>query len=66
MDTFNKRQREKNKKIKKKQKAEKKEERRSSEGGLEIDWSSAPENLTLSQDELSEMEKQKSQKSSNK
>ncbi|MEC8738323.1 MAG: hypothetical protein VXX63_00410 [Bacteroidota bacterium] len=61
MDTFNKRLREKNKASKKKLKEEKKEERKKSSGGLEIDWSSAPENLTMSQEELSARDNLKSQ-----
>ena len=55
-ETFNKKQREKNRERKKKEKFDKKENRRaSSPGGSEIDWDSAPENKTLTQDE----EKQK-------
>jgi len=51
-ETFNKKQREKNRERKKKEKLEKKENRRaSSAGGSEIDWDSAPENKTLTQDE---------------
>lgn len=51
-ETFNKKQREKNRDRKKKDKLEKKETRRSSSsGGSEIDWESAPENKTLTQDE---------------
>ena len=61
MDTFNKRLREKNKALKKKLKEEKREERKKVSGGLEIDWSSAPENLTMSQEELSARDNLKSQ-----
>ena len=52
-ETFNKKQREKNRERKKKEKLEKKENRRaSSTGGSEIDWDSAPENKTLTQEEM--------------
>ena len=51
-ETFNKKQREKNRNLKKKEKLEKKEMRRqSSAGGSEIDWDRAPVNNTLTQDE---------------
>tara|TARA_Y100000589_G_C27048839_1_gene586393 strand:+ start:412 stop:621 length:210 start_codon:yes stop_codon:yes gene_type:complete len=52
-ETFNKKQREKNRERKKLEKLEKKENRRaSSTGGSEIDWDSAPENKTLTQEEM--------------
>ena len=51
-ETFNKKQREKERARKKKEKQNKREERRENEtSGLEIDWSSAPENKTLSEKE---------------
>ena len=51
-ETFNEKQREKNRERKKREKLEKKEMRRqSSAGGSEIDWDSAPVNNTLTQDE---------------
>ena len=51
-ETFNKKQREKNRNLKKKEKLEKKEMRRQSSAGVsEIDWDSAPVNNTLTQDE---------------
>ena len=54
--SYNKRQREKNKQKKKKEKRERMEERKqvradSDDAGIEIDWSSAPENKTLSDSE---------------
>ena len=53
--TFSKREREKKRAKKKKEKLEKKEARKEdSTGGLEIDWSSAPENHTLSDEEKRE------------
>ena len=52
-ETFNKKQREKTRERKKREKLEKKENRRaSSSGGSEIDWDSAPENKTLTQEEM--------------
>ena len=51
-ETFNKKQREKDRAKKRKEKLEKKSAKRDKERtGLEIDWSSAPENMTLSQEE---------------
>lgn len=51
-ETFLKKQREKDRSQKKKAKKEKRDQRRDSDSiGLEIDWSSAPENKTLSQTE---------------
>lgn len=51
-ETFNKKQREKTRDRKKKEKLEKKENRRDSDSsGSGIDWDSAPENKTLTQDE---------------
>lgn len=56
-ETFYKKQREKERAQKKKIKQEKREIKRdSAEKGLEIDWSSAPENKTLSQQELASKE----------
>ena len=56
-ETFFKKQREKNRERKKKEKFEKKENRRaSSTGGSEIDWESAPENKTMTQDEMEQKE----------
>ncbi|MEX2595677.1 MAG: hypothetical protein WEC59_02020 [Salibacteraceae bacterium] len=54
--TFNKRQREKDKQKRKKEKRERMDERKqqraeSDDSGVEIDWSSAPENATLSEKE---------------
>lgn len=54
--SFSKRQREKDRQKKNKEKRERMEERKQQRveggtGGLEIDWSSAPENLTLSDKE---------------
>ncbi len=61
-ETFNKKQREKNRNLKKKEKLERKEMRRqSSSGGSEIDWDSAPVNNTLSQDEERQKAKQRNQ-----
>ena len=61
-ETFNKKQREKNRNLKKKEKLEKKEMRRaSSSGGSEIDWESAPENKTLTQDEERQKAKHRNQ-----
>lgn len=58
-ETFNKKLREKKRAKKKETKTEKRGLRKSnSAGGLEIDWSSAPENKTLSESE-------KTQKSQN-
>ena len=50
-ETFNKKQREKDRARKKKEKLEKREERKTDGGGIEIDWSLAPENLTLTENE---------------
>ncbi len=51
-ETFNKKQREKERAKKKKEKREKRDAKRETSGeGLEIDWSSAPENVTLSEKE---------------
>lgn len=51
-ETFLKRQREKDRNQKKKAKREKRDTKRDqSNGGLEIDWSSAPENKTLTPNE---------------
>ena len=50
-ETFNKKQREKDRARKKKEKLEKREERKTEGGGIEIDWSSAPENLTMTENE---------------
>jgi hypothetical protein len=51
-ETFLKRQREKDRNQKKKAKREKRDAKREhSTGGLEIDWSSAPENKTLTPNE---------------
>ena len=50
-ETFNKKQREKDRARKKKEKLEKREERKTEGGGIEIDWSLAPENLTLTENE---------------
>ena len=55
-ETFNKRQREKDRARKKREKLEKKEVKKSEGGGLEIDWGSAPENLTLTDDEKNQQE----------
>lgn len=54
-ETFNKKQREKDRIQKKNRKIQKREEKKqhSESGGLEIDWSSAPENKTLTQNEQS-------------
>ena len=61
-ETFNKKQREKNRNLKKKEKFEKKEMRRqSSAGGSEIDWESAPVNNTLTQDEELQKAKHRNQ-----
>lgn len=52
-ETYLKKQREKKRLQKKKEKMENKNLRRDQDkGGLEIDWDSAPENLTLSKEEL--------------
>ena len=52
-ETFFKKQREKNRERKKREKLEKKENRRaSSTGGSEIDWDSAPENKTMTKEEM--------------
>ena len=59
-ETFNKKQREKKRMEKKKLKKEKRENRKNDEkSGVEIDWSSAPENKTLSSNELEFRKKQK-------
>ena len=51
-ETFLKRQREKDRNQKKKAKREKRDAKRDqSNGGLKIDWSSAPENKTLTSNE---------------
>lgn len=51
-ETFNKKQREKDRANKKKFKIEKREAKKdNTERGLEIDWSSAPENRTLTHEE---------------
>lgn len=54
-ETFNKKQREKERAQKKQMKSQKREHKKDSGdgGGLEIDWSSAPENKTLTQTEHS-------------
>ena len=58
--TFNKRQREKERAKRKQEKREKKDMKRGGESqGLEIDWSSAPENLTLSDKEEAQKAKNK-------
>ena len=60
-ETFYKKQREKERAQKKKMKKEKRELKRdNSQKGLEIDWSSAPENKTLSQGERASKEAVKS------
>ena len=52
-ETFFKKQREKNRERKKREKLEKKENRRAaSTGGSEIDLDSAPENKTMTKDEM--------------
>ena len=52
-ETFNKKQREKKRLEKKKSKLEKRENRKNNEkGSIEIDWASAPENNTLTSEEL--------------
>lgn len=63
-ETFNKKQREKNRARKKKEKLEKRElsKENSESKGLEIDWESAPENKTLSH---AEEEQKKRNKQSN-
>ena len=54
-ETFNKKQREKERDRKKKMKREKRDSKKENSGqGLTIDWSSAPENKTLSQSERKE------------
>lgn len=54
-ETFAKKQREKKRAMKKKQKAAKKEARQAEENkGISIDWSSAPENKTLTQSEMAQ------------
>lgn len=51
-ETFLKKQREKERQKKKREKQEKRETRREqTDKGLEIDWSSAPQNSTLTQEE---------------
>ena len=56
-ETFLKKQREKERIRKKKIKLEKREmKKENNSGGLEIDWSSAPENKTLTQVELARKE----------
>lgn len=63
-ETFNKKQREKERARKKKAKRDKRDLRRdSSESGLQIDWSSAPENNTLTEAEREQQ--QKNQQSNN-
>ena len=57
--SFNKRQREKDKQKRNKEKREKREERKLEKaenggGGPEIDWDSAPVNMTLSKEEEAE------------
>ena len=60
-ETFLKKQREKERAQKKKAKQEKRDTKRdSTQKGLEIDWSSAPENKTLSQQESAAKEAVKS------
>lgn len=65
--TFSKRQREKDRQKKNKEKREKMEERKNQKAeegsGLEIDWSAAPENLTLTKEE--ENDKNKVEKQNN-
>ncbi len=59
-DTFLKKQREKERTRKKQMKKEKKEQRReNSSSEPEIDWSSAPENKTLSKEEEAQKDKNK-------
>ncbi len=59
-ETFNKKQREKERARKKKLKQEKRDSRRENgDTGLEIDWSSAPENKTLTEAERAKMESNK-------
>ena len=59
-ETFNKKQREKKRLEKKKSKQEKRENRKNNDkSGVEIDWSSAPENNTLNSQELASRKKQK-------
>lgn len=61
-ETFNKKQRSKDRAQKKKIKMEKRESRKdSSTTGLEIDWASAPENKTLSMKEEAQRANTKSQ-----
>lgn len=56
--TFGKKQREKDRAKKKKEKAEKRAARKeNSGGGVEIDWSAAPENKTLTEAEIRERDK---------
>ena len=65
-ETFNKKQREKERARKKKEKQSKREERREKDvSGLEIDWSSAPENKTLSQQEQKIKDANKANNSNN-
>lgn len=60
-ETFNKKQREKERARKKKEKQSKREERREKDvSGLEIDWSSAPENKTLTEKDQAKKEANKS------
>lgn len=58
-ETFNKKQREKDRARKKKEKLEKREERKSDGSGIEIDWSKAPENLTMSETERNQQAENK-------
>ncbi|TNE54754.1 MAG: hypothetical protein EP338_06350 [Bacteroidetes bacterium] len=61
-ETFNKKQREKKRAQRKKEKLEKKELRRGdSTAAIEIDWSSAPENKTLSDAEEAQKTRNKQQ-----
>lgn len=56
-ETFNKKQREKDRARKKKMKLEKRDSKKDNASqGLEIDWSSAPENKTLTQQEVATKE----------
>ncbi|MGB0869383.1 MAG: hypothetical protein ACPG6V_08400 [Flavobacteriales bacterium] len=57
METYNKKQREKKRELKKKMKLEKREQKKDSpKKGPQIDWSLAPENKTLTQEEKASKE----------
>ena len=59
-ETFNKKQREKKRLEKKKSKLEKRVNRKNNEkGSIEIDWASAPENNTLTSEELASRKNQR-------